>query len=323
MRRIGSVLAALGLLLVTACAPKPELISAEQIARPHVASIIETDPQVILDPGRPATSLSGGPMVGAPLVAVAVGALLVGAAQGWENARANTRRTSAQALKEQLGPTSEVGSELQRQFRSALNAEIARGTRMPIQRVESRPASWQPSPQTEPMLNFQISSMLTQDARSVAIQALVTQLSWKPGEKEPVLLRYDLVAFSAPIEAASEGEAIAFWQTNNHARLRQAMRELIPEIMVLLRISVLDPAPIAMENMPQISTKLPSFGLVLHGRRTLHDGGNYIPSVKGTLVRRSQERAYLTMQTNVPMAIPYFGMATPGLAWLSVPAGSL
>ena len=46
MRRIGSVFAALGLLLVTACAPKPELISAEQVARPHVVAISETEPKV-------------------------------------------------------------------------------------------------------------------------------------------------------------------------------------------------------------------------------------------------------------------------------------
>jgi hypothetical protein len=40
MRRTGSIFAALGLLLAAAC-HKPELISSEQLSRPHVVSIIE------------------------------------------------------------------------------------------------------------------------------------------------------------------------------------------------------------------------------------------------------------------------------------------
>ena len=66
MRRIGSVFAALGLLLTAAC-HKPELISSEQLSRPHVASIIETEPKVILDPGRPVANVMPGAMV-APML---------------------------------------------------------------------------------------------------------------------------------------------------------------------------------------------------------------------------------------------------------------
>lgn len=333
MRRIGSVFAALGLLLVAACAPKPELISAEQMARPHVASIIETDPQVILDPGRPATNVMPAAMV-APLPILAVGLLVAGAAQGIENARAETRRNRAQVLEEQLGSTSQVGTELQREFRAALTAEIARGSRTPIQRVISNPAQqmWQPSSNGEATLHFQFGTLLTQDARSVAVQVQVRQMIWKPeNERRPnvsalaVSNQYDLVAFSVPIEAASEEDALGLWRENNYARLRQAARALIPEIMTLVRMAVLDPEPLDLGNMPRVTTKMSGFSLLSHPQISQLSGGaiavrrtNFQPSVSGSLVRRTSSRDYMVMQT-----ISENPNVKPTLIWLSLPTGSL
>jgi hypothetical protein len=333
MRRIGTMGAALGLFLVTACAPKPELISAEQIARPHIISIIATDPKVILDPGRPASNVSAGPMVGAPLAAVAVGALIAGAAQGSETARANARRSRAEALRDQLGPTEEVGADLQRQFRDALAAEIARGTRMPIQRIESRPVSWSMAPKDEIQLNMRLGSLLTQDARSITLQLWVSQLAWKPGDQRPTWLNsYDFVAFSPPIQAASEEEALALWKENNYARLRQATRALIPEIMILLRMALFDVASTDLSNAPSVSTKMPGFSLVSHGRTAIlyreapgRSQTNFQPGVSGPLVRRTPERGYLAIHNFAvdPLRPGDIDYMRPGWAWVSVPAGSL
>ena len=322
MRRIGSVFAAFGLLLVTACAPKPELMSAEQLSRPHVVSIIETNPQVIVDPGRPNLNVGGGAMAGVG------GSLLAGAAQGFEAARARAERSRYQGLVDQLGPSGNVGLELQREFRAALAAEIAKGTRMPIQRLDSLPASWRPAPQAEPILTVQIGSLLTQDARAVTLQALISQVSWKPGAREPSVLRYDLVAFSSPIQAASEQAALELWRSSNYALLRQKVRELIPEVMTLSRMAFLDAAPVDFANLPSVSTKLPGFSLFAHGRYSLMPtsavGTGFQPGVSGNLLRRTQDRAYISIMTNFPLANwgdP--GGYKPGWAWISVPAGSL
>ncbi|MGI9128533.1 MAG: hypothetical protein ACR2IG_09990 [Roseomonas sp.] len=332
MKRIGSGIAALGLLLSAACAPKPDLISAEKLSRPHVASIIETDPQVVLDPGRPAANMMPAAMV-APLPILAVGLLVAGAAQGIENARAETRRNRAQVLEEQLGSTGQVGAELQREFRTALTAEIARGSRLPIQRVETNSARqiWQPSSSGDPMLHFQFGSMLTQDARAVTLQVQVRQMGWKPEserkERESALAvstQYDLVAFSAPIEAASEEDALGLWRENNYARLRQATRALIPEIMTLVRIAILEPEPLDLGNMPRVSTKMSGFSLLSHIPNSQSGGSAmavrrtvFQPSVSGSVVRRSSARDYMMMQT-----IPQNPGVNPTLIWLSLPTGS-
>ena len=342
MRRIGSVFAALGLLLTAAC-HKPELISSEQLSRPHVASIIETDAKVIVDPGQPAPNFNSGAMAGGGggLVGVAVGALVVGAAQGFETARAGARQNRAQTLEEQLGSTSDIGAELQREFRAALAAEIARGTRMPFQRVESnhpRQIS-QPPPAGEAMLHLQLGTLLTQDARSVTVQVLVRQMVWKPeAERKPresplaVSNQFDLVAFSPPIEAASPEEAMMHWRENNYARLRQATRALMPEVMTLLRMAVLDQQPVDFANLPRVRSKLPGFSLVSHGRSSLLYQGsrtptqtNFQPSVSGHVVSRSTTREYMVMETVPNRAwIPSDGwIVKPGWAWISVPAGSL
>ena len=342
MRRIGSVFAALGLLLTAAC-HKPELISSEQLSRPHVASIIETDAKVIVDPGQPAPNFNSGAMAGGGggLVGVAVGALVVGAAQGFETARAGARQNRAQTLEEQLGSTSDIGAELQREFRAALTAEIARGTRMPIQRVESnhpRQLS-QPPPAGEAMLHLQFGTLLTQDARSVTVQLLVRQMLWKPeAERRPresplaVSNQLDLVAFSPPIEAASPEEAMMLWRENNYARLHQATRALMPEIMTLLRMAVLDQQAVDFANLPRVRSKLPGFSLVSHGRSSILYRGsrtpaqtNFQPSVSGHVVQRTPSREYMVMETVPDRSwIPSDGwIVKPGWAWISVPAGSL
>ena len=343
MRRIGSVFAALGLLLTAAC-HKPELISSGQLARPHVVSIIETDPKIIMDPGQPAPSFNSGAMAGGGgggLVGVAVGALVVGAAQGFETARAGARQSRAQTLEEQLGSTSDIGAELQRDFRAALTAEIARGTRMPIQRVESnhpRQLS-RPPPAGEAMLHLQFGTLLTQDARSVTVQLLVRQMVWKPeAERKPresplaLSNQLDLVAFSPPIEAASPEEAMMLWRENNYARLRQATRALMPEIMTLLRMAVLDQQAVDFANLPRVRSKLPGFSLVSHGRSSLLYRGsrtpaqtNFQPTVSGHVVSRSTTREYMVMETVPNRAwIPSDGwIVKPDWAWISVPAGSL
>ena len=340
MRRVGSIFAALGLLLTAAC-HKPELISSEQLSRPHIASIIETNPRVIVDPGRPAANVSAGPMVGAPLAAVAAGAFIAGAIQGVENSRADARRLRADLLDDQLGLTGEVGLELQREFRTALTAEIARGTRMPIQRIESNHPRqlWRPPAGGEAMVHFQFGTLLTQDARSVTVQVLVRQMVWKPENERrqresPLAVSnyFDLVAFSAPIEAASVEEALGLWRDNDYARLRQATRALIPEIMTLLRMSLLDANPVDFNNVPRARTKMPGFSLVSHGRRShLYMGApgvtqtNFQPSVSGHVVQRTPSREYMVMETVPDRSwIPSDGwIVKPGWAWISVPAGSL
>ena len=343
MRRISSIFAALGLLLTAAC-HKPELISSEQLSRPHVASIIETDAKVIVDPGQPAPNFNSGAMAGGGgggLVGVAVGALVVGAAQGFETARAGARQNRAQTLEEQLGSTSDIGAELQREFRTALTTEIARGTRMPIQRVESNHVRQisQPPPAGEAMLHLQFGTLLTQDARSVTVQVLVRQMVWKPeAERRPresplaVSNQFDLVAFSPPIEAASPEEAMMRWRENNYAGLRQATRALIPEVITLLRMAVLDQQPVDFTNLPRVRTKLAGFSLVSHGRSSLLYHGartptqtNFQPSVSGHVVSRSTTREYMVMETVPNRAwIPSDGwIVKPGWAWISVPAGSL
>jgi hypothetical protein len=343
MRRIGSVLAALGLLLTAAC-HKPELISSEQLARPHVVSIIETDPKIIMDPGQPAPSFNSGAMAGGGgggLVGVAVGALVVGAAQGFETARAGARQSRAQTLEEQLGSTSEIGTELQREFRSALTAEIARGTRMPIQRVENRPRgrAGQAPAAGEETLQLQFGTLLTQDARSVTVQVLVQQMVWKPEaerrpRESPVVIsnQFDLVAFSQPIEAASPEIAIGLWRDNNYARLRQATRALMPEIMTLLRMAVLDQQPMDFANSPRVRSKLPGFSLVSHGRSSILYRGsrtpaqtNFQPSVSGHVVLRTPSREYMVMETVPDRSwVPSDGwIVKPDWAWVSVPAGAL
>jgi|GEM_PF-2524362 len=343
MRRIGSVFAALGLLLTAAC-HKPELISSEQLSRPHIVSIIETDPKIIMDPGQPAPSFNSGAMAGSGggggLVGVAIGALVVGAAQGFETARAGARQSRAQTLEEQLGSTSEISMELQREFRSALTAEIARGTRMPIQRVESSPRSrvGQAPAAGEGTLQLQFGTLLTQDARSVTVQVLVRQMVWKPeSERRPrespfFINQLDLVAFSPPIEAASPEIAIGFWRDNNYARLRQAARALIPEILVLLRMAVLDAEPFDFASLPRVRTNVAPFSLVAHGRRSLLYRGasgptqtNFQPIVWGRVVRRTPERGYFVMDTvGENEWKPSDGWTEkPGWAWVSVPAGSL
>jgi len=341
MRRIGSIFAALGLLLTAAC-HKPELISSEQLSRPHVVSIIETDPKVIVDPGQPAPNFNSGAMAGGGggLVGVAVGALVVGAAQGFQTARAGARQSRAQTLEEQLGSTSDIGAELQREFRAALTAEITRGTRMPIQRVESnhpRQIS-QPPPAGEAMLHLQFGTLFTQDARSVTVQVLVRQMVWKPeSERRPrespfFINQLDLVAFSPPIEAASPEIAIGLWRDNNYARLRQAARALIPEILVLLRMAVLDAEPFDFASLPRVRTNVAPFSLVAHGRRSLLYRGasgptqtNFQPIVWGRVVRRTPERGYFVMDTvGENEWKPSDGWTEkPGWAWVSVPAGSL
>jgi hypothetical protein len=341
MRRIGSIFAALGLLLTAAC-HKPELISSEQLSRPHVVSIIESDPKVIVDPGQPAPNFNSGAMAGGGggLVGVAVGALVVGAAQGFQTARAGARQSRAQTLEEQLGSTSEIGAELQREFRSALTAEIARGTRMPIQRVESNPRSrvGQAPAAGEETLQLQFGTLLTQDARSVTVQVLVRQMVWKPeserrASESPFFInQLDLVAFSPPIEATSPEIAIGLWRDNNYARLRQATRVLIPEITVLLRMAVLDAEPFDFANLPRVRTNVSPFSLVAHGRRSLLYRGvagptqtNFQPIVWGRVVRRTPERGYFVMDTvGENDWKPSDGwIEKPGWAWVSVPAGSL
>jgi hypothetical protein len=336
MRRIVTIFAALGLLFMTACY-RPELISSEQLSRPHVVSIIETDPKVIVDPGKPApasnNSAMAGAGAGAPLIAVAVGALVAGAMQGVEAGRAGVRQTRAQALQDELGPTGELGTELQREFRAALASEIARGTRMPIQRIESRPGNWRMAPQDETQLNLRLGALLTQDARSLTVQLWISQVTLKPGEQRPTWLNsYDFVAFSSPIEATSEEEAVRLWRQNNYARLRQAMRALTPEIMTLLRMALFDVAPADIGNAPWVSTKMPGFSLVSHGRANIvyrdttgRSQTNFHPGVSGPLLRRTPDRAYLVMHNFAvdPLRPGHIDYIRPGWAWVSVPAGSL
>lgn len=342
MRRIGTMVAALGLLGTTAC-HKPELISSEQLSRPHVVSIIETNPRVIVDPGRPAmTPYSSAAMAGpsTPLGAVLVGMAIDGVVQAVDSARAHNRGLRADLLDDQLGLSGEVGLELQREFRTALTAEIARGTRMPIQRVESNPRSrvGQAPAAGEGTLQLQFGTLLTQDARSVTVQVLVRQMAWKPeSERRPrespfFINQLDLVAFSPPIEAASPEIAIGLWRDNNYARLRQAARALMPEIMTLLRMAVLDQQPVDFSNLPRVRTKLPGFSLVSHGRSSLLYQGsgtptrtNFQPSVTGHVISRSNTREYMVMETVPNRAwIPSDGwIVKPGWAWISVPAGSL
>ena len=342
MRRIGTMVAALGLLGTTAC-HKPELISAEQLSRPHVVSIIETNPRVIVDPGRPAmTPYSSAAMAGpsTPLGAVLVGMAIDGVVQTIDAARAHNRGLRADLLDDQLGLSGEVGLELQREFRTALAAEIARGTRMPIQRVESSPRSrvGQAPAAGEGTLQLQFSTLLTQEARSVTVQVLVRQMVWKPeSERRPrespfFINQLDLVAFSPPIEAASPEIAIGLWRDNNYARLRQATRALIPEIMALLRMAVLDAEPFDFANLPRVRTNVAPFSLVAHGRRSLLYRGtfgqtqtNFQPIVWGRVVRRTPERGYFVMDTiGENEWKPSDGWTEkPGWAWVSVPAGSL
>ena len=343
MRRIGTMFAALGLLGTTAC-HKPELISAEQLSRPHVVSIIDTNPRVIVDPGRPAmrpysSTAMAGPST--PLAALLVGAAIDGVVQTIDAARAHDRGLRADLLDDQLGPSGEVGLELQREFRTALTAEIARGTRMPIQRVESGPQSrlGQAPATGEAMLYLQFGTLVTQDARTVTLQVLVRQMAWKPeSERRPresplaVFNQLDLVAFSAPIEAASPEIAMGLWRENNYARLREATRALIPEIMILLRMAVLDAEPFDFANLPRVRTNVAPFSLVAHGRRSLLYQGvfgstqtNFQPIVWGRVVRRTSERGYFVMDTVGERPwVPSDGWTEkPGWAWVSVPAGSL
>jgi hypothetical protein len=319
MRRIGSVFAAFGLLLVAACAPKPELISAEQIARPHVASIIETEPKVILDPGRPVANVMPGVMV-APLPILAVGLLVAGAAQGIENARADARRNRALALEEQLGPTGQIGADLNRQLREALSAEIRAGTRMPILRVETAAGpDGALTRHEEPRLLVLFSSLLTQDLRSVNVQARVTQRSWRPGERQPDVVSYDLLAFSAPIEASTDEEALALWRENNYARLRQATRALVPEVMGLLRMAVLDAQSIDIASLPRASAKLSGFSMVrATGSAARPVFLRYQSNVSGAVLKRTPERDFMILQT-----LQENQNDKPSLIWLSLPAGSL
>jgi len=333
MRRIGTALAALGLFLTAAC-HKPELISAEQLSRPHVVSIIETNPRMIMDPGRSAANVSAGPMVGSPIAAVAAGAFVAGAMQGIERSRADAARSRTDLLDDQLGPTGDLGLALQREFRNALTAEIARGTRMPIQRVETNPPSrlGQAPPGGEAMLYLQFSTLMTQDGRSVTLQVLVQQMAWKPeNERRPresplaISNQLTLVAFSSPIEAASPEIAIGRWRESNYALLRQETRALIPEILILLRMAVLDAEPFDFANLRRTQSKLPGFSLV---ERSLPGTPNHTvfqPSVWGHTVRASPQRAYIVMNTLVERPwVPADGWSVkPGWAWLSVPAGSL
>ena len=333
MRRIGSIFAALGLLLTAAC-HKPELISSEQLSRPHVVSIIETNPRVIMDPGRPAANISTGPMVGAPLAVVAAGAFVAGAMQEGERSRADVRRRRADLLDDQLGPTGEVGLDLQREFRNALTSEIARGTRMPIQRVETNPASrlGQAPPGGEIMLFLQFSTLMTQDGRMVTLQVLVQQMGWKPeNERRPresplaISNQLTLVAFSSPIEAASPEIAMGKWRENSYALLRQETRALIPEIMILLRMVVLDAEPFDFANLRRFRSNLPGFSLV---ERSLSGTPNHTvfqPHIWGHTVRATPQRAYFVMNTLVDRPwVPADGWSVkPGWAWVSVPVGSL
>ncbi|MFM7422621.1 MAG: hypothetical protein ACKO54_23370, partial [Alphaproteobacteria bacterium] len=273
--------------------------------------------------------------------AVVIGAAIAGGVQAVDSARAYNRGLRADLLDDQLGLSGEVGLELQREFRSALAAEIARGTRMPIQRVENSPRSraGQAPAAGEGTLQLQFGTLLTQDARSVTVQVLVRQMVWKPEtERRPreshffFMNQLDLVAFSPPIEAASPEIAIGLWRDNNYARLRQAARALIPEIMTLLRMAVLDQQPVDFSNLPRVRTKLPGFSLVSHGRSSLLYQGsgtptrtNFQPSVTGHVISRSNAREYMVMETVPNRAwIPSDGwIVKPGWAWISVPAGSL
>ncbi|MCA3359093.1 MAG: hypothetical protein ING02_13950 [Roseomonas sp.] len=269
-----------------------------------------------------------------------IGAAIDGVVQAVDAAHAHDRGLRADVLDDQLGLSGEVGLELQREFRTALTAEIARGTRMPIQRVENSPRSQarQAPAAGEGTLQLQFGTLLTQNARSVTVQVLVRQMVWKPEtERRPrqspfFLNQLDLVAFSPPIEAASPEIAIGLWRDNNYARLRQAARALVPEIMLLLRMAVLDAEPFDFANLPRVCTNVAPFSLVAHGRRSLLYRGqvgptqtNSQPIVWGRVVRRTPERGYFIRDTiGENDWKPSDGWTEkPGWAWVSVPAGSL
>lgn len=133
------------------------------------------------------------------------------------------------------------------------------------------------------------------------------------------MVSYDLLAFSAPIEASTDEEALALWREDNYARLRQATRALVPEVMGLLRMAVLDAQSVDIASLPRASAKLPGFSVVrATGSAARPVFLRYQSNVSGAVLKRTPERDFMILQT-----LQENQNDKPSLIWLSLPAGSL
>lgn len=309
--RPSAVALALALLTAACATPPPELPSAAELSRPHLMMIRQTDPTVHVDPGRPAQgpqAVAGFGLVGL-VAAVATAAVI----HGIEQSNAQARRSRSETLKELLGPSGEVGLELDAQMREQLAAVVAAGPRTQIVRIGTLSSTEQLAPQGEGTFIVELGAMLAQDARSVVVQAEVIHTRRIIEERMlPSRIRYFL-ALSAPIAAATEEEAVAAWRANDYAQLRQAIRAMVPELMVQLRSVLLDPEEIDYAKLPQVTTTVPGVSLVLLRQpnqpvRTTHVTG----PLRGSLIRQTTERGYIAL------------LAGPDIwIWVSLPATAL
>ncbi|WP_439598559.1 hypothetical protein [Falsiroseomonas sp.] len=252
-------------------------------------------------------------MAGFGLVGLVAAVATAAVIHGIEQSNAQARRSRSETLKELLGPSGEVGLELDAQMREQLAAVVAAGPRTRIVRIGTLDATEQLAPQGEGTFIFELGAMLAQDARSVVVQAEVIHARRiVEGRMLPSRIRYFL-ALSAPIQAATEEEAIAAWRAEDYAQLRQAIRAMVPELMQQLRSVLLDPEEIDYTKLPQVTSTVPGVSLVQlrlpnQPVRTVHVQG----PLQGRLIRRTADRAHIVMPT-------MFGV----WIWISLPATAL
>lgn len=300
------------LLLLSACAtPPPELPTAAELASPHVVMIRQTDPAVHVDPGR--AGLRPTPVAGVGDTGLAAAMLTVAVIQAVDQASAAGRRARSEALKDLLGPTGEVGLELDARMREALASLAAAGPRTPILRIGALGPTEPLPPQGEGVFVLEFGAMLTEDVRSVVVQVEVIHARRVVGARAlPSRMRYFL-AVSEPIQAASEEEAIAAWRADGHALLRRTVLAMVPELMAQLRSVLLDPEAIDYAQLPEVTTSVPGVSVVQWRLPNEPVRSVYLTGpLRGRLVRRTPDRAYLVMQ------------GSPNIwVWLSLPAAVL
>ncbi|MBP0492240.1 hypothetical protein [Roseomonas indoligenes] len=245
------------LAFVVGCAAKPpEPPTAAQIAAPHRVVVDEPRPNVPVDVNL---DLRRTAFVGLSPAGLLIGAVMT-AGDAVVNSITESNRTARRdELAARLGETGPIASDFARQFNEAFKQQLAGVPALRVERFDQAPRGAQVQLGEGAGLQIYRDVVLTTDGRFLVARA-TTMHTVGEGAARRSIVRY-AAAFSRPVNAPSEEEAVARWTADDSRLIREQAGPLAEELASVVRLAVFSTQPLDIERMP--SLEIPSTGVSL------------------------------------------------------------
>lgn len=296
------------LLLAAACAARPpEPPTAGQIAAPHAVLVDDARPTVPVDVNLDLSRVVGIPL--SPVGLIIAAAITAGDAA--VNSVTETNRTARrEELGARLGETGAVAAEFASRFDAEFRRRMGEVPGLQVARFDRSPRTAQIPPGDGAGLRLYRDAVLTTDGRFLVARA-TTLHTVGEGAARRGIVRY-FVAFSEPVDAPSEEEALDRWTADGGRRMLEQARLLAPELASLIRTAVFSTEVVDLG--PISSVRLPTSGvsIMLGSAADGREGAFWmVPRPLSYELRRDASRV---------VTISLLGRQSTYWTWISMPA---